>query len=232
MTEETHRIDWQKLSDDLSKRTHDLWTASLGVVAAVEEQGERIYRAVRKDRGSLVEEMQDRSTKALDGLQTEANRVFDGLVARGEKLQTDSMHFVEGAARDLAAKPKAVAHDLELALEKAVAAVLHRLDVPSRKELERLSDRVERLTSEVTRLAARLAGEVPAETPALIEVASDGTVWTVRDMGTGQILDTADTKGEAVRLGRDRAHAMAPSQLRILKLDGSVQDTNHYEAMA
>lgn len=230
MKDEPKPMDWKHLPEDLGRRTRELWSASLGFAAAAEERGEELLRALRGDRSALVDEWQARSTRALDDLQKEANKAFDGLVHRGERLQEDSLRFVEQTAKDLSAGPRAVARDVEKAVDRAVGAALHRLDVPSRKDLERLADRVERLTREVTRLAARMEG-VPNEAPHVFEVASEGDGWVVREAGTAAVLDRAGNKGEAVRLARERARASAPSELRILRLDGSVQDVNHYEPM-
>lgn len=219
-------FDWRSVPDEVAARTRELWSASLGLAQAVEQKGEEWYGALTGDRAALVERWQAEGTKVVDDLQLQANRVFDDLVKRGETLQEHGRRAVENASRRVAAGPKAVAEEVTHTAEQAVRSVLARMDVPTRSELGRLSDRVERLTREVHRLAVRLAGE--PEGPGVLEVASMDGAWVVRDVRTGEVRFKASTKAEAVREGRERARAESPSELHILKLDGSIQDVSHY----
>ena len=227
MKEQESGFDWRRVPGLVADGTRDLLKAGLGVVEVMEQRGEKLVEKLRGDRSALVEEMQERGSKAIDDMQFEANRVFRELVERGEKLQEEGSRRFGEAVKDMADRPREMVGAAERTVEKAVAATLHRLDVPTRHEVERLTKRVEKLTAQVERLAARLAGEdAAAET--ILEVVPIGDNWCVRVLETGEILFEADTKAEAVRMGRERAHAVTPSELRILKQDGTVQDTSRY----
>jgi len=227
MKEEEPGFDWRRVPGLVAEGTRDLLKAGLGVVEVMEQRGEQLVGKLRGDRAALVEEMQERGSKAIDDMQFEANRVFRELVERGEKLQEEGSRRFGDAVKGMAERPKEVVDAAERTVGKAVAATMRRLDVPTRHEVERLTKRVEKLTSQVERLAARLAGRDAAE-ETILEVVPIGDNWCVRVLETGDILFEADTKAEAVKTGRERAHAAAPSELRILKQDGSVQDTARY----
>lgn len=227
MKEEENGFEWRRVPGMLADGTRVLFKAGLGVMERIEKQGERIVESLSGDRGELVEELQEKGSKAIDDMQAEANRVFRDLVDRGEQLQEEGGRRIGQAVKGLSERPKELAEAVEHTVERAVGATLRRLDVPTRREVERLTQRVARLTEQVERLASRLAGgEEVADT--VLEVVPLGDAWCVRNLATGEILVEAETKAEAVRSGRERAHGMAPSELRILKQDGSVQDTAHY----
>ena len=91
---------------------------------------------------------------AFSQAQKEGVKLFEALVAEGEKVQgptktqADEL-FVEGRARVTGAFDK-----LEEMLEERIARALQRLNVPSRKDIEVLSQRV----AELTELAKKLPG--------------------------------------------------------------------------
>lgn len=227
MTETNRDFEWRAVPGMVAERTRDLLKAGLGMVDVVEKQGERLVDALGSDRAAMVEDLQARGSRAIDDLQTEANRIFQGLVDRGEKLQKAGERRVEETVRTLSDRPRELLQTIEKTVEKAVGATMHRLDVPTRTEVERLSRRVERLTHEVERLASRMRADAEIG-PVVFEVVAVQDAWMVRNVGTGQVVAEAGTKAEAVRVGREQAHAAAPAELRILKQDGTVQDTAHY----
>jgi poly(hydroxyalkanoate) granule-associated protein len=227
MNKENREFEWRRVPGMVADGTRELLKAGLGVVDVLEHQGERLFDALSGDRAALVDDLQTRGSRAIDEMQVEANRVFRDLVERGERLQEEGGKRIGEAVKGLSDRPKEMAEAVEHTVERAVGATLRRLDVPTRHEVERLTHRVERLTEQVERLASRLAGgEGAAET--ILEVVAVGETWCLRDLATGEILFEAGTKAEAVKTGRDRAHGAAPSELRILKQDGTVQDTSRY----
>ena len=156
MKEKRARFSIDNLTDDVAELGRNLWMAGLGAVAAVEEEGTKLYETVA-----------DTSSKRLAELQDEAAKIFDDLVKRGEtterrgreqitKRVEEVKDEVEATRKDIAARPKEFADKSEQAVAASVAKTLERLDVPTRAEVRTLTKTVERLTEQVAQLAAEL----------------------------------------------------------------------------
>lgn len=63
------------------------------------------------------------------------------LVKKGEMSETEGKQFVN----DLVEKSKKVTRDIETKTEEMVTATLKRLNIPTRKELDDLRERIEKL---------------------------------------------------------------------------------------
>jgi poly(hydroxyalkanoate) granule-associated protein len=95
---------------------------------------------------------------ALSLAEEEGGRMFERLVRMGAAYETKNRKRVEAMLDGV----RDVRHDLSAAFGKAVApvndvmdAAMHRLGVPTRREIATLSRRVEELTSAVDRTRAR-----------------------------------------------------------------------------
>ena len=150
----TFRIE--NLPDDAAELGRSLWMAGLGAVAAVEEEGTKFYQTVT-----------DASSERLAGLQDEAAKIFDDLVKRGERAERRGREQiaerveavkeeVSAAREDVAARPKAIVEKIEQTVAASVEKTLERLDVPTRTEVQTLTQTVERLTEQVAHLTAGL----------------------------------------------------------------------------
>ena len=122
MTNLIENVDVKKLQDDLFSSTRKVWLASLGVLATVEDEGQNIF-------GELVE----RGRK---------------IEARGKKTWTRTRKEIESTTDEVGGKLE----ELGGKLDNSVSEVLQRMGVPSRTQVEELTDRVERLTGQVERL--------------------------------------------------------------------------------
>ena len=124
----------------IRRSAHEIWLAGLGALTLAEEEGGKLFKALVK-KGA--------GTEALNK-------------ARLEKL---------------IAKVKPMREDAGVALQKvgtgvdhSMASVLHRLGVPTRKEIQGLTKRVEELTKNLERRRPRARKAAPrrkaAVTPA------------------------------------------------------------------
>jgi poly(hydroxyalkanoate) granule-associated protein len=89
---------------------------------------------------------------ALASAEEEGSRVFEQLVSRGREVQTDLKSPIEDATdrlRETVAEVRGRAGKtwkrVETAFDQQVTAALHRLGVPTRREVEELTHRVESL---------------------------------------------------------------------------------------
>lgn len=109
----------------LKESAHDIWLAGLGAFALAGEEGGRMFRQLVK-RG--------------EGLEKTNKTRIQKIASRAEGLQ--------GEARNAVAK-------LATPIEAGMTNAMHRLGVPTRKEIANLTKRVEELTRVVAKSKAR-----------------------------------------------------------------------------
>ena len=88
--------------------------------------------------------------------QTEGVKMFEALVAEGEKFQERTKGATDERIADVRARATGAWDKLEQVFEDRVARALHSLSVPSRKDIDVLSHRV----AELTKIARKLTGEL------------------------------------------------------------------------
>ena len=123
-------------------------------------------RNLRKD--EFFEKTQEVSRKALDagrevwlaGLGTvltvgdEGRKMFDVLVKEGERLQSRQKANVTKSVEKLSNRVKAVGGQVQTGVQDAMAATLHRMDIPTHGDIQTLLSRVEQLSAKVRTLNA------------------------------------------------------------------------------
>ena len=124
----------------LRRSAHDVWLAGLGALTLAEEEGGKLFKSLVK-RGAVLE------SKNKD---------------RIEKLVSRVKPMREDAAEAL--------HKVGAGVDGSMAAVLHRLGVPTRKEIAGLTKRVEELTHSMERRRS------PARKPAHRKAAATSPV--------------------------------------------------------
>jgi len=132
MTDQTKEASrTEALQDELTKRGRDVWLAGLGALATVEEEG---------------------------------NKLFKRLVDRGENFEKERREELEAASekareqRDEAlAQLEEAGEETQSLLMDTVNTALERFGVPTRNEVDRLSDKVEKLSKQVDKLSDTLS---------------------------------------------------------------------------
>jgi len=125
----SHQTDM--LQDELTRRGRDAWLAGLGALATVEEEG---------------------------------SKLFGRLVDRGKQFEEDRREELE-AAREKAAKQSEEAleqieeagEETRTLLTDTVNRALERFGVPTRTEVDRLSEKVDTLANRVDELTEALS---------------------------------------------------------------------------
>lgn len=114
----------------------------------------------KKDRQSEIKESAQKiwlaGLGALAAAEEEGGKLFRSLVERGEKYQSpfgdpvaSASKTVRGTVKKARSRAGKTLDDLESAFDEQVGAVLHRLGVPTRSEVSKLTRRVEELTRAV-----------------------------------------------------------------------------------
>jgi poly(hydroxyalkanoate) granule-associated protein len=136
----------KELQREMTESAHKIWLAGLGAMAVAEEEGSKLFR-------SLVEKGED-----IEGRGKEQVEKAKGTVA-GVKTVAESYWGT-----------------FERTVDDQMTAVIHRIGVPTKAEIEDLTKKVEDLTKSVEKLrvkqttatrrpAARAAGAATKTTP-------------------------------------------------------------------
>ena len=96
----------------------------------------------------------DAGLGAFAKAQVEGNKVFEALVSEGEALKAKTRKNVAGLrVSEMASKATGTWDKLEQVFEDRVARAIAKLGVPSRKEIDELTKRLNRLTDALERTA-------------------------------------------------------------------------------
>jgi poly(hydroxyalkanoate) granule-associated protein len=192
----------RELARDVSARGRDVWLAGLGALATVEQEGTSLF-------GSLVKQ-------------------GEKLVERGEQVEERGKVKIDEIRTDLETRRTEVTEKVETNVYEPVMEALKRFGVPTREEVRDLSGKVETLTARVETLIRMVDAEVPAQPRAVFTVEAREEGWGV--MKGDRAVSAHPNKDEAVERARALANEQKPSQLVVLRKDGTVQDTFTYDA--
>lgn len=132
MTDQTNEASRNEtLQDELTKRGRNVWLAGLGALATVEEEGTKLFSRL-VDRG---EEFEEERRGELEAASETAREQRDEALAQIEEAGEETQSL----------------------LMETVNTALERFGVPTRNEVDRLSDKVETLTEQVDELSAKLS---------------------------------------------------------------------------
>jgi poly(hydroxyalkanoate) granule-associated protein len=98
---------------------------------------------------------------AFSKAQEEGGKVFEALVKEGESIQSRTRKAAEDKVMEVAGKATGTWDKLEQVFEDRVARALGKLGVPSKKEIDSLSERVAELTEAVNKISAPAAAVAP-----------------------------------------------------------------------
>jgi len=90
---------------------------------------------------------------AFSKAQQEGAKMFETLVAEGEKVQERTKTAADERLAEVREKASGAWDKLEKVFEDRVASALHRLNVPSRQDIDTLSKRVHELTVTTKKLS-------------------------------------------------------------------------------
>lgn len=79
----------------------------------------------------------------------------EGLVERGKRLEREQLQAVDRAVTRGAESAERLSDGLRRSIQTSVEEVLHRVDLPSRDDLKKLSARLDRLAERIEGIAAR-----------------------------------------------------------------------------
>lgn len=128
-TKEASRTE--SLQDELTKRGRDVWLAGLGALATVEEEGSKLFNRLVERGQSFEEERREELKAASEKAREQRDEALEQIEEAGEETRSMLMDSVNTA--------------------------LERFGVPTRNEVDRLSDKVETLSKQVDHLSDTLS---------------------------------------------------------------------------
>jgi poly(hydroxyalkanoate) granule-associated protein len=205
---EKKKIDLSNLPNELTERGREIWLAGLGALSRVEEEGDKVFKTL-VDRGRDYE---DKRRQQIDD-------ATSSLKKRQDALTSDVSQRIDDATKTV-----------EDVVNRTVNSTLGRIGVPTRHEVQGLSDKVGELSRKLDALGAMLVTQVQdAEGEVVYHVSPHEEGWAVIREGAERATKLFGTKKEAVSAGRDIAKKHIPSQLVVHKQDRSVQESFSYD---
>lgn len=126
----------QKVQNEIAENAHQIWLAGLGAVAMAQEEG---------------------------------GKLFKNLVEKGEgfeKVGKEKVDQAKGAVTGVKVVAESYWETFERTLDDKVTAVIHRIGVPTKDEIDTLTRRVESLTVAIDKLRAQDAPKPRTRTTA------------------------------------------------------------------
>ena len=121
----------RQLASTIRDSAQQIWLAGLGAFGKTQEEGAKVFKALVKE-----------------------GKVLEGKTRRLAETKMSQMSSQWGkTATDATAKAAATWDKLEQVFENRVARALNRLGVPTNRDIEHLSRRVETLTASVQKLS-------------------------------------------------------------------------------
>ena len=124
----------KQLQDEVVTSAHKVWLAGLGAMAVAEQEG---------------------------------NKLFKELVKRGETVEglgREKVEKAKGTVTGMKTVAESYWETFERTLDDQVTAVIHRIGVPTKAEIEELTKKVEQLTASIEKLRGKpaVAKKAPA----------------------------------------------------------------------
>lgn len=113
-----------------------------------EQKKERKARKAQRDLKESAQKIWLAGLGALTVAEEEGVRMFDGLVERGREWEGRGKERVDKAR----SRVEHAVDDVEERIDERVSKVMHRLGVPTRDEIHRLTRKVEELNAKIERL--------------------------------------------------------------------------------
>ena len=121
----------RQLASTIRDSAQQIWLAGLGAFGKAQDEGVKVFEALVKE-----------------------GKVLEGKTRRLAETKMSQMSSQWGkTATDATAKAAATWDKLEQVFENRVARALHRLGVPTNRDIQHLSKRVEALTASVQKLS-------------------------------------------------------------------------------
>jgi len=190
---------------------HEVWLAGLGALSVARKKGEKVA-----GKGS---------------------KMFDHLVAEGQKLEKKVGKTVRSDAREVAERISGAADKARDQAKKAADNAKEKARKTADKAKDQVRKAADKAKIQVKKTADNVKGQAkkaatkvrPKRTgPVTLHLVPKDKEWTVRLEGSDEDISLHPTKQSAVKAARGIARGHAPSHLVVHRSDGTVQESFSY----
>lgn len=145
-TTQTHTATGAQLASSVKDSAQQIWLAGLGAFSKAQAEGGKVFETLVKDGVGLQRKTQAAAEEKISEATSKMTNMASGITAKAT-----------GVATDISAKATGQWDKLENIFEERVAKALHKMGMPTAKEVQALAKRVDELSAKLNKTAAKPA---------------------------------------------------------------------------
>ncbi len=143
---QTHSATGAQLASSVKDSAQQIWLAGLGAFSKAQAEGGKVFETLVKDGVGLQRKTQAAAEEKISEATSKMTSMANGITAKAT-----------GVATDITAKATGQWDKLENIFEERVAKALSKMGMPTAKEVQALSKRVDELSAKLNKSAAKPA---------------------------------------------------------------------------
>jgi poly(hydroxyalkanoate) granule-associated protein len=143
-TTQTHTATGAQLASSVKDSAQQIWLAGLGAFSKAQAEGGKVFETLVKDGVGLQRKTQAAAEEKISEATSKMTNMASGITAKAT-----------GVATDISAKATGQWDKLENIFEERVAKALHKMGMPTAKEVQALAKRVDELSAKLNKTAAK-----------------------------------------------------------------------------
>jgi poly(hydroxyalkanoate) granule-associated protein len=151
---QAHAATGAQLASSVKDSAQQIWLAGLGAFSKAQAEGGKVFEALVKDGMGLQRKTQAAAEEKISEATSKMTTMASGITAKAT-----------GVATDITAKATGQWDKLENIFEERVAKALSKMGMPTAKEVQALTKRVDELSAQLNKVPVKSAAK-PAAKPA------------------------------------------------------------------
>jgi poly(hydroxyalkanoate) granule-associated protein len=149
---QTHSATGAQLASSVKDSAQQIWLAGLGAFSKAQAEGGKVFETLVKDGMGLQRKTQAAAEEKISEATSKMTSMASGITAKAT-----------GVATDITSKATGQWDKLENIFEERVAKALSKMGMPTAKEVQALSKRVDELSAKLNKTAAKPAVKAVAK---------------------------------------------------------------------
>ncbi len=147
-----------QLANSVKDSAQQIWLAGLGAFSKAQAEGGKVFETLVKDGMGLQRKTQAAAEEKISEATSKMTTMASGITAKAT-----------GVATDITAKATGQWDKLENIFEERVAKALHKMGMPTAKEVQDLAKRVDELSAKLNKPAAKPAAAPKTQAKAAVK---------------------------------------------------------------
>ena len=148
-----HAVTGAQLAQSVKDSAQQIWLAGLGAFSKAQAEGGKVFETLVKDGVGLQRKTQAAAEEKISEVTSKMTNMASGITSKAT-----------GVAADITAQAPGQWDKLETIFEDRVAKALHKMGMPTAKEVQALAKRVDELSAQLKKSPAKSAAK-PAAAP-------------------------------------------------------------------